>query len=145
MIKVTVAGGFDPFHIGHLRHIQLAKKLGNYLIVILARDDQLIKKKGYFFMPYAERKEILENIIGVDRVVQNIDSDITCNESLEYYQPNIFAKGGDRTPGNMPEAEKLACEKIGCKLIYGIGENIKSSSELVRNITNKARLIERRR
>ena len=145
MIKVAVAGGFDPFHIGHLRHIQLAARLGNYLIVILARDDQLIKKKGYFFMPYAERKEILESIIGVSRVVQNIDSDITCNESLEYYQPNNFAKGGDRTPDNMPEAEKLACEKIGCKLIYGIGENIKSSSELVRNITNKARLIERRR
>lgn len=134
----------DPFHIGHLRHIQLAAQLGDYLIVILARDDQLIKKKGYSFMPYAERKEILENITGVDRVVQNIDSDITSNESLEYYQPNIFAKGGDRTPENMPEAEKLACEKIGCKLIYGIGENIQSSSELVRNMTNKARLIERR-
>jgi glycerol-3-phosphate cytidylyltransferase len=130
---VAVAGGFDPVHIGHLRNIQQAKKLGDKLIVILTTDNQLVKKKGYYFMSYEERKEILENIHGVDLVVPNIDSDITCNESLEYYGPDIFAKGGDRTQDNMPYIEKTVCAKIGCKIVYGVGgEKIQSSSSIVK-------------
>jgi cytidyltransferase-like protein len=133
MVVVAVSGGFDPIHIGHIRSIKEAKKLGDELIVILTRDDQLIQKKGYYFMPYDERKEILESIVCVDRVVPNIDADVTSNESLEYYRPNIFAKGGDRTEDNMPEIEKTVCERIGCKIVYGVGgAKIQSSSSLVK-------------
>jgi cytidyltransferase-like protein len=135
MKTVAVSGGFDPIHIGHVRHIKEAKKLGDKLMVILTRDDQLIKKKGYVFMVYDERKEILENIIGVDEVVENVDKDITSNESLEFYKPDIFAKGGDRTPESMPEEEILVCERIKCKIAYDIGgEKIESSSALVEKI-----------
>jgi D-beta-D-heptose 7-phosphate kinase/D-beta-D-heptose 1-phosphate adenosyltransferase len=130
---VAISGGFDPIHIGHLRSIKEAKKLGDKLMVILTRDEQLIQKKGYYFMPYEERKEILESVEGVDRVVPNIDAQITSNESLEYYRPDIFAKGGDRTEDNMPEIEKMICEKIGCKIVYGVGgDKIQSSSSLVK-------------
>jgi len=140
MITVAVSGGFDPVHIGHIRSIKEAKKLGDKLMIILTRDDQLIIKKGYYFMPYEERKEILGRIEGVDRVVPNIDSDITSNESLEYYRPDIFAKGGDRTEDNMPEIEKDICAKIGCKIVYGIGgEKIQSSSYLVERAFRIAR------
>jgi len=132
MITVAVSGGFDPVHIGHIRSVTEAKKLGDELVVILTRDDQLIRKKGYCFIPYDERKEIMESIVGVDRVVPNIDDDITSNKSLEYYRPDIFAKGGDRTEDNMPEIEKVLCEKIGCRIVYGVGgAKIQSSSSLV--------------
>ena len=133
MIIVAVSGGFDPVHIGHIRSIRDASQLGDKLMVILTRDDQLIRKKGYCFMPYEERKEVMENIKGVDIVVPNVDANITSNESLEYYRPNIFAKGGDRTEDNMPEIEKRLCRKIGCKIVYGIGGGkIQSSSSLVK-------------
>src|SRR3972149_8274589 len=118
MIIAAVSGGFDPIHVGHLRSIQQAGKLGDKLMVILTRDDQLIQKKGYCFMPYEERKEILESIEGVDIVVPNVDAGITSNESLKYYRPDIFAKGGDRTEDNMPEIEKAICDRIGCKKAY---------------------------
>ena len=62
MITVAVSGGYDPIHIGHVRSIREGKKLGDKLIIILTRDDQLIQKKGYYFMPYEERKEILEEL-----------------------------------------------------------------------------------
>ena len=131
MIVVAVSGGFDPLHVGHLRSIKEAAKLGDKFMVILTRDDQLIQKKGYCFMPYEERKEILESIEGVDIVVPNVDAGITSNESLKYYRPDIFAKGGDRTEDNMPEIEKTTCKKIGCKIVYGVGgEKIQSSSWL---------------
>ena len=133
MITVAVSGGFDPIHIGHIRSIQEARDLGDELMIILTTDDQLIKKKGYYFMPYEERREILEGIVGVDRVVPNVDVAITSNESLEYYRPDIFAKGGDRTEDNMPEIEKMICQKIGCKIVYGVGGGkIQSSSSLVK-------------
>jgi cytidyltransferase-like protein len=134
MIIVAIAGGFDPVHIGHIRNIREAQKLGDRLLVILTQDRQLVTKKGYYFMPYGERKEILESIAGIDLVVPNIDHDITCNESLEYYRPDIFAKGGDRTDDNMPEMEKTVCRKIGCQIVYGVGGGkIQSSSSLVKN------------
>ncbi len=132
MTTVAVSGGFDPLHIGHVRHINEARKLGDKLIVILTRDDQLIKKKGYVFMVYDARKEIMENVVGVDVVVKNVDENITSNESLEYYKPDIFAKGGDRTPDNMPSEEIKVCELIKCKIAYDVGgAKIESSSLLV--------------
>ena len=132
MIIVAVSGGFDPIHIGHLRSIREAREYGDSIMVILTRDDQLMKKKGYVFMPYQERKEILMRIHGVEIVLPNIDFDLSSARSLEHYGPDIFAKGGDRTQDNMPQAEKDICEKIGCHIVYGVGGGkIQSSSWLV--------------
>lgn len=133
MITVAISGGFDPIHIGHLRSIREAAKLGDWLIVILTRDDQLVQKKGYCFMPFEERKEILEGVRGIGAVVPNIDAGVTSDKSLEYYQPNIFAKGGDRTEDNMPDEEKRVCERIGCKIVYGVGgDKVQSSQTLLK-------------
>ena len=60
---VVVSGGFDPIHSGHIAYLEEAKKLGDKLIVALNSDDWLIKKKGKFFMPFAEREIILKNLI----------------------------------------------------------------------------------
>ena len=44
----------------------------------------------------------------------------------------IFAKGGDRTPENMPKNELEACTKLNIKIVYGIGNKPIHSSDLVR-------------
>jgi cytidyltransferase-like protein len=139
---VAVSGGFDPIHVGHLRSIQEAREFGDSIMVILTRDDQLIRKKGYCFMPYHERKEILMRIQGVDIVLPNIDFDLSSAQSLELYQPHIFAKGGDRTEDNMPEIEKYVCKQIGCEIVYGVGGGkVQSSSWLVKkSIEQKERM-----
>jgi len=72
---VAVSGAFDPIHIGHIRYIQEAAKLGDRLVVILNGDDFLLKKKGFVFMPFEDRKEIVQALKGVDEVVASIDSD----------------------------------------------------------------------
>jgi len=102
---VAVSGGFDPLHSGHIRYLREAKNLGDELVVILNTDEFLKKKKGYVFMPYKERKEILKSITYVDRVVRCIDKDQTVAKTLELVRPHVFAKGGDRTIENIPEAE----------------------------------------
>ena len=56
---VVVSGGFDPLHAGHVRMIVDAARHGN-VIVVANSDAWLKRKKGYVFMPFEERKQILE-------------------------------------------------------------------------------------
>ncbi len=136
-VVVAVSGGFDPVHIGHVRMFERAKALGDELVVILNNDNWLKKKKGYAFMPQHERKELLEKLRAVDRVVLTKHSvnptDMTVCEALKDLKPDIFANGGDRVAGAVPEID--VCSAIGCKPIYGIGDGgkVQSSSWLLDN------------
>ena len=49
-------------HSGHISYIQEAKKNGDYLVALLNSDEWLIRKKGKYFLPFEERKIILENL-----------------------------------------------------------------------------------
>lgn len=135
---VIVSGGFDPIHIGHIRYFKEAKSLGTYLIVILNSDNFLIKKKGYIFMSFEERKEIIESIKYVDCVISCLDQDNSVCETLKKFREEfkdwhiIFANGGDRNADNT--LEKNICNELGIELRYNVGgEKIQSSSELVKN------------
>ena len=57
---VVVSGGFDPVHSGHIEYFKSARALGDRLIVALNSDEWLTKKKKKFFMPFVERKIIIE-------------------------------------------------------------------------------------
>ena len=56
-----VSGGFDPIHSGHIAYFEAAKSFGDILIVALNSDDWLKNKKGKPFMPFLERKRIIES------------------------------------------------------------------------------------
>ena len=58
---IILSGGFDPVHKGHIRMFKSAKNLGD-VVVGLNSDEWLIRKKNKLFMPFSERKEILESI-----------------------------------------------------------------------------------
>jgi cytidyltransferase-like protein len=126
---VCVSGGFDPVHIGHLRMIQEAAQYGQ-VIVIVNSDSWLMRKKGYIFMPFKERCEILRGFTGVSETVAVDDSDNTVCEALQRVKPTYFANGGDRKTDNTPEMK--VCEKEGIALLWNIGGGkIQSSSTLV--------------
>ena len=61
MKKIMVSGGFDPVHTGHIQMIQEAARWGQ-VVVVINSDEWLMRKKGYVFMPYEERANILGNI-----------------------------------------------------------------------------------
>ncbi|MEK9194601.1 MAG: adenylyltransferase/cytidyltransferase family protein [Patescibacteria group bacterium] len=135
-IIVTVSGGFDPPHIGHVRMFREAKKLGDKLVVILNNDNWLKKKKGFVFMPQHERRELMEAFASVDKVIltrHRPDSeDMSVCAELAYLKPDIFANGGDRKLNNIPEV--AVCDKIGCRMIFNIGKGgkVQSSSWLLK-------------
>jgi D-beta-D-heptose 7-phosphate kinase/D-beta-D-heptose 1-phosphate adenosyltransferase len=135
-LRFCIAGAFDPIHDGHIDHItkaSLLKGADDSLIVILAREDQIIAKKGYsFYESLRTRHRIVSAIKGIDAVFINKDTDTSCAETLRWLKPDYFIKGGDRTPENMPSSEIQVCREIGCKIIYGLGDLLNSSSSLVR-------------
>ena len=133
----VVSGGFDPIHSGHISYINAAKKYGDYLIIALNSDDWLREKKGKEFMPFEERKSILENIKNVDEVVGfEDDSAGSCINALEKIKakfPNdeiIFCNGGDRGRENIPEMTVS-----GIKFEFSVGGDDKknSSSWILKN------------
>ncbi len=135
-IVVATGGGFDPLHMGHIRLLKEAKELGDVLVVMLNSDEQLRKKKGETFYPSEnERKEIIESIKYVDKVIIDPGKDVTCEEALKLVKPDILAKGGDRVEGSMPEIELRVCQELGCKIVYNVGgAKIQSSSWLLKRL-----------
>lgn len=128
IVKVAVSGYFDPIHIGHLEYLKMAKDLGDYLIVIVNNDYQSNLKKGKSFMNELDRVKIVKALKLVDEVFLSIDKDKTVCKSLEKLKPDIFANGGDRSTEEIPEAE--VCVNFNIKMIDGLGDKIRSSSEL---------------
>lgn len=139
---VAISGGFDPFHIGHLKMVKKAQALGDELVVILNNDHWLQKKKGYVFMPQNERKELLEAISYIDRVVltkhRKNDPDTSVCRELRKLRPTIFANGGDRAAANIPEY--AVCHELGITLRFNVGGGKRqSSSALVKTASRRLR------
>jgi len=94
MKTVSVSGYFDPLHVGRLEYFNIAKELGDKLIVLVNNDQQAIIKKGYVFMPCEDRKKIVSALSIVDEVVKVIDQDRSVSKTLAKVKPDIFANGG---------------------------------------------------
>lgn len=133
MIKtksVCVSGYFNPIHSGHISMFKEAKKLGNYLIVIINNDNQVKVKGSVPFMKVEERAEIIKNLRMVDQVVISIDKDKTVCKTLAKVCPDIFANGGDRKNSkDIPEAE--VCDRLGIKMVFNVGGSKTQSSSTI--------------
>lgn len=124
MIVGAVSGGFDPPHDKHTEYFEEALVHCDELLVILTRDDQLVKKKGKVWMPYERRKYMLDWMFKGKykpcTVVQNVDTDIASCESLRRYRPDVFLKGGsDWNEENLRERD--VCKELGIRVIFGVG------------------------
>ena len=128
LTSVAVSGYFDPIHVGHLEFLELAKKLGDNLIVIINNNIQAELKKGSTFMDEKDRMEIVAALRCVDEVFLSIDTDKSVCKSLEHIKPDIFANGGDRSLDEIPETAVM--KKYNIKMVDGLGSKIRSSSDL---------------
>jgi len=139
---VMVSGGFDPVHIGHIRMIIEASKYGD-VIVVANSDDWLFRKKGFVFMSFDQRAEILASIKGVVKVTGVDDHDGTVCEAISREKPDYFANGGDRKKHNTPE--QALCRHLDIEMLWGVGGDDKanSSSELVERVRTRIQVSER--
>ena len=142
---MVVSGGFDPLHSGHIDYLESALDHGDELVVLLNSDEWLIRKKGTAFMPFEERKAILESLACRPRVFAHDDSDGSARKGLEelvgdkqWSEIITFCNGGDRTEDNIPEGNI-----VGIEYLFNVGgEKTESSSGILsKYLNNTASLV----
>ncbi len=104
--QVVLANGcFDWLHVGHVRYLQGARKLGDCLVVAVNADASVRALKGppRPLMPQQERAEILAALSCVDYVL--VFEELNVERVLRALQPHIHCKGTDYSEQTVPERE----------------------------------------
>jgi D-glycero-beta-D-manno-heptose 1-phosphate adenylyltransferase len=129
---VTLTNGcFDLLHVGHVRYLRAAKKLGGRVLVAVNSDSSVraLKGAGRPLMPAEERAEILAGLEDVDAVVIFDEPDV--RSLIREVRPDIHAKGTDYTAESVPERD-VVIECGGRVAIVGDPKD-HSASEIIRN------------
>ena len=130
--KITLANGcFDLLHVGHVRYLHAAKKLGGHLVVAINSDESVRALKGEArpLMPAKERAEILAALSDVDAVVIFPERDVRA--LVREIRPDVHAKGTDYTAENVPERETVI--QCGGRVEIVGDPKDHSASEIIRN------------
>ena len=110
--RIVLANGcFDLLHVGHVRYLEEARRLGDVLFVGLNSDDAVARLKGAGrpLMPASERAEMLGALRAVDHVV--VFDDDTADALIRAIKPHVHAKGTDYTQASVPE--RATAEAVG--------------------------------
>ena len=133
--KTTVLchGVFDLLHIGHIKHLEAAKELGQVLIVTVTPDHFVDKGPHRPAFTSTLRAEALASLSCVDYVAVNRWPSAV--ETLRMLKPNLYVKGasddrGQRDHSNAIKLEEAEARSIGAKMVY-TEEPIYSSSALI--------------
>jgi rfaE bifunctional protein nucleotidyltransferase chain/domain len=136
--RIIFANGcFDVLHVGHIRYLQDARSLGDYLIVAVNSDSSVRKLKGEgrpIFNQEA-RAKLLSALECVDAVI--FFEDDTVDRLLIELKPHLHCKGGDYTPETVPEKETVK-QYGGATSITG-GRKIQSTRWLFEEIKRRYR------
>ena len=123
-------------HKGHIEYFHKAKEMGDELFVIVNNDNQRELKGSKKFMNQDERLLIINELIVTNKAFLSIDNDKTVCKTLKKihskYSSNFelyFANGGDQNNDSIPETN--TANKLGIKLLDGLGSKIQSSSWLL--------------
>jgi len=114
MTRVMAFGTFDVVHKGHAFYLEQAKKLGNELIAVIARDANVLKERGKLpLYNELQRKKDIEALAIADKVVLGIEANRL--EIIEMYKPDVICLGYDQ---NSLAVEKYIKEKnISIKIV----------------------------
>ena len=102
--RIVLANGcFDLLHVGHIRYLDEARRLGDVLFVGINSDASVarLKGRGRPLMPATERLEVLAALRAVDHVV--VFEDDTADGLIRALKPDVHAKGTDYTADSVPE------------------------------------------
>jgi D-beta-D-heptose 7-phosphate kinase/D-beta-D-heptose 1-phosphate adenosyltransferase len=144
-MKLVIASGyFNPLHRGHVSYLEEAKKLGDKLFVIVNNDMQVKLKGSKEFLDEKERELIVKALRVVDFAQVSSSHDKSVGSDLVDIRKKfskdklVFAKGGDRVLGNLPQSEIDACKNGNIEMVFNVGEEkIQSSSKILEKMHSK--------
>lgn len=112
---VFTNGCFDVLHVGHLRYLRAARRLGDILVVGVNSDASVaaLKGPGRPLVPEQERAEMLAGLRCVEYVT--LFPERTPEATIEALRPDIHVKGGDYTEDQLPEA--AAVRRCGGRVV----------------------------
>ena len=125
---VFTNGGFDLLHVGHVRMLGEAARLGDVLVVGVNDDASVRASKGPArpVVPAAERAELVAAVAGVDHVV--VFADRTVDRLLAALRPDVHAKGRDYDEATHPEADTNRAQ--GTRMAFVGDEKRHASSDV---------------
>jgi rfaE bifunctional protein nucleotidyltransferase chain/domain len=105
---VLTNGCFDLLHVGHVRYLQEARDQGDLLFVGLNSDESVrrVKGAGRPYVREEDRAEILRALECVDYVI--MFSETTAETLVGSLRPDVYVKGGNYRPEDLPEASIVA-------------------------------------
>ncbi len=112
VVRVMATGVFDLLHPGHLYFLSEAKKLGDELVVVVARDQTARRLKHEPYVPEHVRREMVEALKPVDRAILGSTTDIY--ETVVRERPDVIALGYDQV-WNDKEVER-ECARRGVQV-----------------------------
>jgi len=136
--RIVLANGlFDPLHVGHVRYLRAARRLGTFLLVAVNddRSARRLRGPGRPLMPGADRARIVAALEGVDAVV--LFSASTVAPLLRRLRPDIHCKGTDYTPETVPEREVVL--SYGGRVRIAGDPKRHASSAIIRHIGRRLR------
>jgi len=142
---VLASGTFDLLHFGHVKYLEEAKKAGGEnakLIVIVARDSTVEKRKGTKpIMSEDQRRALVESLKVVDEAVLGY-KDFNMELTIEKINPSIIAVGHDQssieeTVRNLVDEKSLDIQIV--RIGRFVKEELNSSSKILRKIVNRHR------
>jgi rfaE bifunctional protein nucleotidyltransferase chain/domain len=134
-VVVFTNGIFDILHVGHVNFLRAAKSIGDSLFVGLNSDSsaRILRGKERPIIPEEERAHILSALECVDYVV--IFEEKTAENLIGTLKPDIYAKGGDYTIEDLPEARVVDSYGGEVRILPYLPEH--STTELIERILSR--------
>jgi rfaE bifunctional protein nucleotidyltransferase chain/domain len=131
---VFTNGCFDILHVGHVRYLAAAKRLGDILVVGLNSDASVRELKGIGrpLNSQDDRAEVMAALEAVDHVI--IFAEKRVSHLLRQMRPQIYVKGGDYTVDSLDSEEVVALKEINARIEILPLVPGKSTSKLVQAI-----------
>jgi FAD synthetase len=134
MVRVMATGVFDILHLGHLHYLEESKKLGDELVVVVATDTTVRKRKHEPITPEKMRCELVASLKPVDKAVLGREGgDIF--EIVKDLRPDIITLGYDQ-PFDQQNLEK-ELRKRGLKVKVVRMPHLDHDLDGTRKIINK--------
>ena len=116
MVRVMATGVFDILHLGHLHYLEESKKLGDELVVVVATDTTVRKRKHEPITPEKMRCELVASLKPVDKAVLGREGgDIF--EIVKDLRPDIITLGYDQPFDQQNLEKELAKRGLKVKVV----------------------------
>jgi len=136
MVKVMATGTFDLLHMGHIYYLKEAKKLGDTLSVVVARDSTVRKLKHEPVNPEEIRLDLIKEVKVVDEAYLGYEDDMYA--IVEEIKPDIIALGYDQIHDEDTIKSELKKRKLTTKIVrlseYKCGSDLDGTRRIIQKI-----------